>query len=111
MNAADRWIAVVVAAAFAFGAAVADARQSTTPPRTVQPGVHGPGRDGDIYGWQLMTLEEREAFRERLRSARTAEERDRLRLENHAAMQERARERGVTLRPAPAVPLERARER
>jgi hypothetical protein len=58
-----------------------------------------------------MTIQEREAFRARLRSARTAQEQARMRLENHTAMQARARERGVTLRPAPEIPVEDARER
>jgi predicted Fe-S protein YdhL (DUF1289 family) len=59
--------------------------------------------EGTIYGWQLMTLEERAAVQARLRAARTPEEAARIRRENHAAMQARARERGVSLAPPPAV--------
>jgi len=58
-------------------------------------------RDRDIYGFQLMTPQERDAYRARMRSARTQEERERIRAENHARMQERAKERGVTLPDAP----------
>ncbi len=58
-------------------------------------------RNGDVYGWQLMTHEERAAVQARLRAARTPEEADRIRRENHAAMQARARERGVSLPPPP----------
>jgi predicted Fe-S protein YdhL (DUF1289 family) len=60
------------------------------------------GAENDVYGWQLMTHEERAAIQARLRAARTPEEVDRIRRENHAAMQARARERGVSLPPPPA---------
>ena len=50
-----------------------------------------------IYGWQLMTHEERDAYRARLRAAPNAAERERLRREHHQAMLVRARERGVSL--------------
>jgi predicted Fe-S protein YdhL (DUF1289 family) len=60
------------------------------------------GADSNVYGWQLMTHEERAAVQARLRAARTPEEADRIRRENHAAMQARARERGVSLPPPPA---------
>jgi len=55
-----------------------------------------------VYGWQLMTPEERQAFQGRMRNAATAEERARIRAEHHAQMQVRARERGVTLPDTPA---------
>ncbi len=54
-----------------------------------------------IYGSQLMTPQERSAYRDRLRSAKTMQERQRIRNEHHQRMQERARERGMTL---PAEP-------
>ncbi|MDE3010561.1 MAG: hypothetical protein KGI67_06695 [Pseudomonadota bacterium] len=50
-----------------------------------------------VYGSQLMTAQERQEFRTRMRAAKTVEERARIREEHHAAMQERAKERGVTL--------------
>lgn len=50
-----------------------------------------------IYGSQLMTREERLEHREKLRSAKTREERQQIRKEHHAQMKERAKERGVTL--------------
>jgi hypothetical protein len=67
------------------------------------PPVRDDHRDSAIYGWQLMTRGERDAFRARLQAARTPEERLELRMQNHAAMQERARERGVRLRPPPQL--------
>ena len=59
-------------------------------------------RDRDqIYGYQLMTPAERAAYRSRMRSLNTVQERERYRLEHHREMQERARERGVTLPDQP----------
>nr|MDA8165639.1 hypothetical protein [Desulfobacteraceae bacterium] len=50
-----------------------------------------------IYGSQLMTPEERAAYRERLRLAATPEERERIRREHHEQMRQRAAEWGATL--------------
>ncbi len=50
-----------------------------------------------IYGVQLMTPQERAAFRAKMSAAKTAEEREQIRNENHRAMQERAESRGLTL--------------
>ena len=61
-------------------------------------------RDSDIYGSQLMTQQERNQYRERMRAAQTQQERERLRAEHHERMRERARERGVTLPASPPVP-------
>lgn len=54
-----------------------------------------------IYGSQLMTQQERNEYRAKMRAAKTAEERERIRAEHHAAMQARAKERGVTLPEEP----------
>lgn len=69
-------------------------------------------RDGDrereqdqdqerIYGSQMMTPEERNAYRARLQAAATAEERERIRTEHHELMKKRAKERGMTLPDEP----------
>ena len=58
-------------------------------------------RDQDIYGHQLMTSQERDAHRAKMRAAKTAEERERIRVEHHEQMKIRAKERGVTLPDAP----------
>ena len=50
-----------------------------------------------IYGYQLMTAKERVEYLRRLHSERSFEERDRLRMEHHRLMQERARRRHVLL--------------
>ena len=70
------------------------------------PGGHGPMNEGMGYGpmagaggpgAQLMTAEERTAMMEKMRTAKTPEERLALREANHAEMQKRAAEKGITL--------------
>lgn len=54
-----------------------------------------------VYGWQLMTPQERVAYRAQMRAAKTAEERAKICTQHHQEMQDRAKQKGVTL---PAVP-------
>ena len=54
-----------------------------------------------VYGWQLMSAEERTEYRNKMRAAKIWEEREKLHTEHHAAMQERAKEKGVTLPESP----------
>lgn len=65
------------------------------------PGAMGSGMGGHatgaMTGKQLMTPEEQTAMREKMRSAATPEERQKLAEANRAEMQKRAREKGVTL--------------
>jgi hypothetical protein len=56
-----------------------------------------------IYGSQLMTQQERNEYRAKMRTSKTAEERERIRKEHHEAMKVRARERNMTLPDEPAV--------
>jgi len=58
-------------------------------------------RDQDIYGSQLMTTQERNEYRNKMRATKTAEERERIRAEHHEQMKVRAKERGVTLPDQP----------
>jgi hypothetical protein len=58
-------------------------------------------RDQDIYGSQMMTAQERNEYRNKMRAAKTAQERERIRAEHHEQMKMRAKERGVTLPDAP----------
>lgn len=53
--------------------------------------------DAPIYGSQMMTNQERVEHRNKLRAAKTAEEREQVRLEHHEQMKLRAKERGVEL--------------
>lgn len=50
-----------------------------------------------IYGSQLMTDQERFDYRSQMRSAKSAEEQDKIRREHHEKMKLRAAERGLTL--------------
>ena len=54
-----------------------------------------------VYGSQIMTQQERLEHRERMRAAQSDEERQAIRNEHHAQMQERAKEMGVTLPDEP----------
>ena len=62
-----------------------------------QPAQKSSAQSEPIYGSQLMTPEEREQYRTKLRKAEGPEERQAIRNRHHAAMQKRAKERGVTL--------------
>lgn len=50
-----------------------------------------------IYGSQLMTMQERAEYQARMRAAKTVEAREKIRAEHHEAMQVRAREKGLAL--------------
>ncbi|MDD5385197.1 MAG: hypothetical protein PHG89_10015 [Gallionella sp.] len=54
-----------------------------------------------IYGSQLMTRQERDEYRAKMRSLKTQEEREALRMEHHQQMQERAKTMGKTLPDMP----------
>lgn len=54
-----------------------------------------------VYGSQLMTRQERIEYRNKMRGLKTQEERDAFRAEHHRLMQERAKEKGVTLPETP----------
>jgi len=58
-------------------------------------------RDQDIYGHSLMSVQERNEYRNKMRAAKTAQERERIRAEHHEQMKVRAKERGVTLPDQP----------
>lgn len=60
--------------------------------------------DQPIYGSQLMTNQERIEHRNKLRAAKTVQEREQVRLEHHEQMKLRAQERGVKLPDEPPVP-------
>lgn len=54
-----------------------------------------------VYGSQLMTVQERNDYRQQMRALKTQQEREQFRSEHHSKMQERAKERGLTLPDAP----------
>jgi len=56
-----------------------------------------------VYGKDLMTEQERETQRSKMRAAKTAEEREKIRTEQHERMKDRAKESGKTLSDKPPV--------
>jgi hypothetical protein len=56
-----------------------------------------------VYGYQLMTNEERMEMRNKMATAKTAEERERIQAEHHERMKIRAKEQGVTLPDQPMM--------
>jgi hypothetical protein len=54
-----------------------------------------------VYGWQLMSEQERLEHRQKMQQMKTEEEREAFRREHHEKMQERARQMGVTLPEEP----------
>ena len=57
--------------------------------------------DEPVYGSQMMTNQERIEHRTKMNTAKTAQEREQVRLEHHEQMQLRAKERGITLPDTP----------
>ena len=55
----------------------------------------------DVYGAQLMSTDEIALHRAKMRAAKTPAEREKLRAEHHASMQERAKQKGITLADPP----------
>lgn len=56
-----------------------------------------------IYGWDLMTVKERNEHHEKMMSMKTEQERTAYIEEHHKLMQQRAKERGVELPDAPMM--------
>lgn len=54
-----------------------------------------------IYGYELMTGQERAEYQRRMRAAKTEQERQAIRLEHHQKMQERAKAQGKALPDMP----------
>jgi hypothetical protein len=68
-----------------------------------QPAGAPAARSEPIYGYRMMNDQERNEYREKMRNARSADERHAVRDEHHKLMEARAKERGVTL-PEPRGP-------
>lgn len=54
-----------------------------------------------VYGWELMSPQERAQHREKMRSLETEQAREQYRMEHHRRMQKRAEQQGVTLPDTP----------
>ena len=57
----------------------------------------------DMYGWELMTDQERTEHRNKMRSFKTEREREQYRMEHHKMMQQRAEEQGGKLHDMPST--------
>ena len=84
---------------------IRDAQRAEMQKRAAAQGITLQGRSGQprMYGADLMTPQERDAYIDKLRSAKTQDERLKLRDEHRAEMQKRAQEKGVPL-PEPRAP-------
>jgi len=60
-------------------------------------GGMGGGAAGHGAGQQLMTPEERTALKEKMRNAKTPEERQQIATSTRTGMEKRAKEKGITL--------------
>jgi len=67
------------------------------------PGMMHGSFAGPMAAQQLMTPEERTALQEKMRNAKTPEERQKLAEANRTEMQKRAKDKGITL-PEPHGP-------
>jgi hypothetical protein len=71
-------------------------------PAAAQMQSRDPDQDRErIYGYELMTPQERTEYHARMRALKTEQEREVFRLEQHRKMQERARVQGKTLPDMP----------
>jgi hypothetical protein len=91
--------AIVIAALYTLAGALLEC--STAAAQQVPAAPAQPKRE-IIPGSELMTSQERERYRQRMRGARSDEERNRYRAEHTKQMQERARLRGLQLAEPPA---------
>jgi len=85
-------VAAAVAAALGLGLAAA----AFAHPGAMGGGM-GPGMRGGMGPTMLMTPEERSALQEKMRNAKTPEERQKLAHSTREEMHKRAKEKGITL--------------
>lgn len=57
--------------------------------------------DEQVYGSEMMTEQERNEHRKKMRAAKNEQERERIRKEHHKKMKERAKERGLSMPDEP----------
>lgn len=81
-------------------AAAAQAQDSMREPMQSRDQVETQDRER-VYGYELMTPQERNEYHARMRTLTTAQEREAFRLEHHRKMQERAKAQGKTLPEMP----------
>ncbi len=91
-----RWTRdLILAGVLLLGAAgVFGAQEQTRPGSTLQ-------QHEDVYGWQMMSEQERHEHQQQMREMKTEPEREAFRKQHHEKMQERARQQGLTLPDSP----------
>ena len=92
-------VAAALVAAFlsaAAGGALAQSQPQVQPPSQSQPS----NAPQTVRPADLMTQQERDAFRQKMQAAKTPEERREIRDAQRATLEQRAKERGVTLAPS-----------
>ena len=57
--------------------------------------------EDQVYGWQMMSEQERQEHRTKMQNMNTEEERNRYRLEHRKMMEQRAKEQGKSLSDMP----------
>lgn len=88
---------LALSAGLVFAAEEKPAQSEATSGSTVKT----PSQQERVRGSQLLTDQERADYREKMRAAKTPEERQQIRKEHHEMMKARAKERGVTLPDEP----------
>jgi opacity protein-like surface antigen len=92
-------LAVALSMAMLASAQAADLVQDQT--RTQTQATQQVQNREQVYGSELMTPQERTEYQNRMRSMKTEQEREALRLEHHKQMQARAKAQGKTLPDMP----------
>jgi hypothetical protein len=86
---------ILAGALILLGAAVVSGAQEQTRSKdTLQ-------QQEDVYGWQMMSEQERHEHQQQMREMKTEPEREAFRKQHHEKMQERARQQGLTLPDSP----------
>jgi hypothetical protein len=98
----SKLIAVLIAAVLSSLLWAADTQMQDKAPLKEQAKTKTMERE-QIFGSQLMTAKERRAHRNKMRAAKTLEEREKIRLEHHDEMVKRAKEKGMTLPEEPPM--------
>jgi len=99
----DKFFSILCLFILIMGTAFADKNSTRYPSKGSGPMMdgHGPmverGQQPRMYGWQLMTEEERLQHRERMHKAKSYEEQQQYILEHREEMLERAKKQGVEL--------------
>ena len=77
-----------------LGTGLADAKEPTQSRDSLQ-------KQEQVYGWQLMSEQERHEYQQRMREMKTSEQRETYRNQHHQRMQERAQQKGLALPDSP----------